>query len=77
VTECIICPYCKNRMKATGRKQDEVYGIEYECSNCGGVWNYSNDTFFPVHYPTVIANGLASATKERREEMRRLGKIMI
>jgi transposase-like protein len=76
-TEYESCPYCKKRMRRTNRKGQEENQIEFECHHCGGVWNYSEGSYYPVYYPTVIANGLASATKEARKKMRKLGKEMI
>ena len=38
------CPNCNTRMRRTGRKEEEHYGLylrEYECPGCGRLWTYS------------------------------------
>ena len=64
------CPYCNRQMTRSGRTYEP--GVEYECPNCKGVWNYvekpnfeiditngiikGKSIFYPVLYPNVLAD---------------------
>jgi Zn-finger nucleic acid-binding protein len=40
------CPYCNRQMTSTGRTHEP--GVEYECPNCKGVWNYVQTPNFKI-----------------------------
>jgi transposase-like protein len=42
----VNCPYCNRQMKTTGRTHKP--GVEYECLNCKGVWNYVEQPNFEI-----------------------------
>lgn len=42
----VDCSYCNRRMNLTGRVHEP--GIEYECPNCKGVWNYVEKPDFTI-----------------------------
>lgn len=49
----VNCPYCNRHMRSTGRIDDP--GVEYECTNCCGVWLYVES---PNHEILSMKNGV-------------------